>query len=74
MSEYQIAPGQIPPGTPTIWLQMPRYTNSLCHGQFEYIVNNWTWQVEVPADVGHATLQHGRSGAYRIEDPTNQRT
>ena len=49
-------------------LQMPRYTDSLCHGMYEYIVNNHTGQVEVPLSVGYAVLEHGRSGAIRIEE------
>ncbi len=47
MTQFQIGPGELPAGTPTMWLRLPKYTDSLCHGQYEYIVNNWTGQVEV---------------------------
>ena len=49
-------------------LQMNKGTDSIGHGGVEYVVNNHTWQVEVPDHVGHVLLATG-AGAVRIDLP-----
>lgn len=73
MSTFQIWPGELPPGGPTIWLKCPRLTNSICHGMWEYVVENSTGLVEVPREAGEAILAHGRSGVIQVDPPTVQK-
>lgn len=49
-------------------LQMPVGTDEIGHGGTKYVVNNHTWQVEVPYHVGMVLLATS-AGASRIPDP-----
>ena len=49
-------------------LQMCKGTDSIGHGGTEYVVNNHTWQVDVPDHVAAVLLATG-AGASRIPEP-----
>ena len=46
-------------------LQMNKGTS--CHGEVEYVVNNHTWVVELPDEVGRFVLVHC-AGLRRLRD------
>lgn len=58
---------------PVMILQCQRGTDELNHGTFRFVVNNASWRVIVPDEIGHFFLEDGRAGVFRVEDPGGHR-
>jgi hypothetical protein len=50
-------------------LQCQRGTDEINHGGTKFIVNNYTWQVDVDDEVADFVIKDGRAGVSLVEEP-----